>query len=90
MRNFLGSQDWQELCNNAFKIFEKSPLNIENYRYQTMDGAANMSGRNKGCSTLLQEKTSQAVYKVPDIYLILDSFKQLNIFQIFTKAISPF
>ena len=35
-----------------FKVFEKSPLNIENCKYQKINGAAYMSGRNEGCSTL--------------------------------------
>ena len=55
-----------------------------------------MSGRNKGCEVLLQEKAPLAVYnycashdlnlvlgkysKVPDIHVILDSLKQYGIF----------
>ena len=61
-----------------------------------MDGAANMSGRNKGCAVLLQEKASLAVCnyctnhdlnlvlgkysKVPEIHVTLDSPKGLGIF----------
>ena len=64
-----------------------------------MNGAANMSGRNKGCAVLLQEKAPLAVYnyyanydlnlvlskcsKVPEIDVMLDSLKQLRIFSNF-------
>ena len=44
------------LCNSIFKVYEKSPFNIKDCRSQTMDEAANMFGRNKGCAVLLQEK----------------------------------
>ena len=53
----------QELYNSIFKDFEKSSFNIKNCRSQTMDGAANKSGRNKGCALLLQEKVPLVVYK---------------------------
>ena len=55
-----------------------------------------MSGRNKGCAVLLQEKAPLAVYyycanydlnlvlgkcsKMPEIHIMLDSLKQLGIF----------
>ena len=61
-----------------------------------MDGAANMSGKNKGCVVFLQEKAPVAVYnycanhdlnlvfgkcsKVPEIHVVLDSLKQLGMF----------
>ena len=86
----------EELCNSIFKVFEKSLFNIEYCRSQTMDGAENTSGRNKGYAILLQEKTRLAVYnycanhdlnlvlgkclKVPEIHVMLDSLKQLGIF----------
>ena len=37
----------EELCNSIFKVFEKSPFYIKDCRSQTMDGAANKSGREK-------------------------------------------
>ena len=86
----------EELCNSIFKAFEKSLFNIEYCRSQTMDGAENTSGRNKGYAVLLQEKARLAVYnycanhdlnlvlgkcsKVPEIHVMLDSLKQLGIF----------
>ena len=85
-----------ELCNSIFKVFEKSPFNIEDNRSQTRDGEINMSGRNKGYAVLLQEKAPLGVYnycanhdlnlvlgkcsKVPEIHFMLDSMKQLGIF----------
>ena len=61
-----------------------------------MDGAANMSRRNKGCPVLLQKKAHLAVYnycanhdlnlvlgkysKVPGLKVMLDLLKQLGIF----------
>ena len=52
----------EELCNSIFKVFEKSPFYIKDCRSQTVDGAANRSGRNKGCALLLQEKAPLVVY----------------------------
>ena len=46
----------EELCNSIFKVFEKCPSNIKNCWFQTIDGEAKMSGRNKECAVLLQEK----------------------------------
>ena len=82
----------EELCNSIFKVFEKSLFNIKDCRSQALDGAANMSGRNKRCAVLLQEK---ALYnycvnhdlnlvlgkcsKVPELHVMLDSLKQLGI-----------
>ena len=61
-----------------------------------MDGTTNMSGRNKECAVLLQEKTPFAVYnycanhdlnlilgkcsKAPEIHVMLHSLKELGIF----------
>ena len=86
----------EELCTSIFKVFEKSPFNIKDCRSQKMDGTTNMSGRNKECAVLLQEKTPLAAYnycanhdlnlilgkcsKVPEIHVMLHSLKQLGIF----------
>ena len=86
----------EELCNSIFNILEKSPFNIKDCRSQTIDGAANMSGRNKVSTVLPQKKAPLAVYnfcanhdlslilgkcsKVPEIHVMLDSLKQLGIF----------
>ena len=85
----------KELCNNIFKVFEKSFFNVKDFRSQTIDGAANMN-EIKDVHFFLQQKASLAVYsyctnhdlnlalgnclKVPEIHVMLDSLKQLGIF----------
>ena len=96
----------EELCNSIFKVFEKSPSNIKNCRFQTIDGEGKMSGGNKECAALLQEKAPPpAVYNYcfdHDLSLVLIKCSKVtqthvrftettwNIFQIFTKRCRRF
>ena len=90
----------EELCNSIFKVFEKSPSNIKNCRFQTIDGEAKMPGWNKEYAVLLQEIAPPAVYNYcfdHDLSLVLSKCSKVrethvrftettwNIFQIFTK-----
>ena len=86
----------EQLCANILVVIERCGLSIRNCRSQTMDGAACMSGRNKGCAALLQKKAPSAVYnycanhdlnlvlckscKVPEIATMLETLKQLGLF----------
>ena len=85
-----------QLAKNYAIVFEKSYFNIKDCISQTIDGADNMSGQNKGCAVFLEEKVVLAVQnyyanhdfslvpgkssKVPEIHIMLDSMKQLGIF----------
>lgn len=57
--NLLG----QYIAEKILEQLEKAGLDMANCRGQAYDGASNMSGTVKGCSTLIRQQYPKAIYQ---------------------------
>ena len=86
----------EALCQKIIQSLTTAGLDIQYCRSQTMDGAGNMAGRQKGCAACFTKHSPKAVYqycsshdlnlalckscKLKEVHNMLDALKQLGIF----------
>jgi hypothetical protein len=86
----------EAICDKLVTSLRNVGLDISFCRSQTMDGAGNMAGHQKGCAALFRKQSPKAIYhhcsshdlnlalshscKVREIQIMLDCVKQLGIF----------
>ena len=86
----------EDLCQSIIESLTEAGLEPDHYRSQTMDGAGNMAGCNKGCAANFNKVAPRALYhyccshdlnlalckscNVKEIHYMLESLKQLGIF----------